>query len=246
MAQKCAAPELAGDVARAKRIADFLRDGQKKMPGGTSILARNIEVLLQSDFAGNIAALARFLSVNRYSVIAWKAGVHRPTLLALADLSIKVNVSMAELLVTQLGAADFTLQSVGDRQPSRRLFASPPKTDLVRMRRVLEEATKGEMFPAPSLNQLATRLTCNQSTIQRRFPELAEIIKSQHQRFAAIRIEIRSKLFRSIVHSTVMSIHQAGDYPSQWRVREMLPKFIDMREPVALQEWKQTLASLNC
>ncbi len=113
------------------------------------------------------------------------------------------------------------------------------------MGRLLEEAAKGDMCPAPSLNQLAMQLGCNQSTIQRRFPKLAEKIKGQHQQYGAIRIEIRAMLFRSIVNSTVMSIHKSGIYPSQCRVRKSLPKFVDMREPVAQEEWKQTLAKLN-
>jgi hypothetical protein len=233
------------DVGIAQRIADFLRDGPKKMDGITSFFAKNIALLLQSHFGGNIADLARYLEVNRYSVIAWKGGVHRPTLLTLANLSLKVNVPMINLLGTHLEVTDFSARPVGAQQSNRRLFASPPKTDLEKMRLVLEGALKGKMFPAPSLNKLAIQLKCNQSTIKRRFPELAEKIKAQYLRFHAIRMEVRSKLYRSIVRSVVMSIHKAGDYPSQWRVREALPEFIDMREPVAQQEWKEALSSLN-
>ena len=100
------------------------------------------------------------------SVLAWKSGVHRPTLLSLADLSLRVNVPMADLLGTQLGAADFTLQTDGGHQPSRRRFASPPKTDLEKMRQVLEAAANDDMFPAPSLNKLAIKLKCKQTLIE--------------------------------------------------------------------------------
>ena len=63
-----------------------------------STFPQNMERLLHGHFAGNVAALARFLAVNRYSVLTWKGGVHRPTLLSLADLSLRVNVPMADLL----------------------------------------------------------------------------------------------------------------------------------------------------
>jgi hypothetical protein len=238
--------ELASEVATAQRIFDFLCDGPKNMAAASaSAFPKNMERLLNCHFNGNVAALARFLAVNRYSVLAWKGGVHRPTLLSLADLSLRVKASMADLLGTQLEAADFSLQTDGGSQPSRRRFLSPPKTDLKKMRHVLEAAANNDVFPNPSLSKLAIQLGCNQSTLQRRFPELAQKIKERYQQYDAIRKEVRERLFRSIVNSTVMDIHKAGIYPSQCRVRKLLPKFIDMREPAAHEEWKQTLAKLN-
>lgn len=100
-------------------------------------------------------------------------------------------------------------------------------------------------MPRPSLSKLATRLGCKQTTLNRRFPELANKIKDRHQEFCAIRKEVRAKLFRSLVHMTVIDIHKAGIYPSQYRVRQALPSFCDMREPVAYEEWKRTLAELG-
>ncbi len=210
-----------------------------------SAFPKNLEQLLNCHFNGNTAALARFLAVNRYSVPAWKGGVHRPTFLSLADLSLRVKAPMADLVSTQLGAADFTLQTDGGSRPRRRRFMSPPKTDLEKMRRVLEAAANDDLFPNPSLSRLAIQLGCNQSALQRRFPELAQKIKERYQEYGAIRKEVRAKLFRSIVSMTVIDIHNAGIYPSQWRVRESLPKWVNMREPAAQDEWKQALAKLN-
>ena len=153
---------------------------------------------------------------------------------------------MADLLGTQLAAEDFTLQTGGGGQPSRRRFVGPPKTDLEKMRQVLEAAANDDVFPNSSLNQLG-----DQTEVQPDDPAaalsgaLTEEIKERHQKYCEIRIEVRAKLFRSIVNSTVMSLHKAGIYPSQCRVRESLPKCVDMREPVAQQEWKETLAKLN-
>jgi hypothetical protein len=155
--------------------------------------------------------------------------VHRPTLLSLADLSLRVKAPMAELVTTQLGSADFSLQTDCSSQPRRRRFLSPPKTDLKKMRQVLEAATNNEVFPNPSLNKLAIQLGCNQSTLQRRFPELAQKIKERYQEYGAIRKEVREKMFRSMVSMTVIDIHKAGIYPSQCRVREALPRWVDMR-----------------
>jgi hypothetical protein len=110
---------------------------------------------------------------------------------------------------------------------------------------VLEEAAKDDGITPASLSKLAVQLGCRQTTFQRRFPDLVNRIKGNYQRVCAIRKEVRAKLFRSIVRTTTFDIHHAGEYPSQHRVRAALPKFIDMRDPVAYHEWKQTLVELG-
>jgi hypothetical protein len=129
--------------------------------------------------------------------------------------------------------------------PKRKEFLSPPKIDLNEMRRVLEEAVANDTLPRPSLNQLARRLGCRLTTLGRRYPELAQAVKDRHQRFCAIRKEVRANLFRSLVRTAVINIHRSGEYPSQSRVRESLPKFVDMREPAAYDAWRQTLTELQ-
>ena len=210
-----------------------------------SAFPKNIELLLRCHFSGNVAALSRFLCVHRFTILAWKSGAHSPTLLSLADLSLKVAVTLTDLLGRELTAADFTLLTDPAGQLGQRRFVSPPRVDLERMRQVLEEALKDGVVPNPSLNQLATQLGCNQSTLQRRFPELARRVKERYQEFYAIKKEVRANLFRSMVRRTVMDLHKAGFYPSQSRVRQALPEFIDMREPVAQDKWKRKLGELE-
>lgn len=152
---------------------------------------------------------------------------------------------MVDLLSKQLADEDFHLQADDACEFERKLFASPPKTDLEEMRQVLEAAAKGEITPPPSLNQLAIQLKCNQTTLQRRFPELAEKIKAFHRQYGEIRIEVRGKLSQSIVNSAAMSIYNVGLYPSQARVRDSLPSWLDIRGPVVYQQWKKTLAELK-
>ena len=110
---------------------------------------------------------------------------------------------------------------------------------------MLEEAAKDDGITPASLSKLAAKLGCRQTTLQRRFPDLVNRIKSNYQQVCAIRKEVRAKIFRSVVRMTTIDIHRAGEYPSQHRVRAALPEFIDMRDPVAHQQWKQTLAELG-
>ena len=238
--------ESSADREIARIICDFLCDGPGMLQNvETSAFPKNIEMILNHLFKNNIQALARYLGINRSSVIAWKSGLQLPSLLLLADVSHRFKVPAVALLCSPVSADKLTLQSQSSTGLKRREFLSPPKIDLELMRQVLEEAIANESLPRPSLNQLAKRLGCRLTTLGRRFPELAKAVKGRHQEFCAIRKEVRKKLFHSVVRATVINIHKSGEYPSQCRVRQTVPSFVDMREPAAYETWKQTLAELG-
>lgn len=241
-----ACSEHSTDRAIAQIVSNLLHDGPRMLCGvEESAFPSNIEFILNHFFKNNIQALARYLGINRSSVIAWKERLQLPSLLLLADVSFRFKVPAAALLCRSLAAEELTFQPEAPVGPKRREFLSPAKVDLERMRQVLEEAIATESLPRPSLNQLAKRLGCRITTLGRRFPELAKKVKDQHQKFCAIRKEVRSSLFRNLVRTAVIGIHKSGDYPSQCRVRQALPKFVDMREPAAYEAWKQTLTELQ-
>lgn len=232
------------EIARLTR--DFLQDGPGAMAASReSDFPQNIELLLHRFFGGNVAALARFLKIDRYTILAWKAKTQRPTLLSLADLSLKVSVPPAALLSVRLQGDEFVLRTNTPDKVLQRRFVPPRKLDLERIRQALEDAVKDDVFPRPSLSQMAARLGCDQTTLDRRFPELAKKVKQLYRQSCEVRKAARAKQLESIVRKTTIDIHKAGDYPSQCRVRQALPSFIDMRDPPANKAWKQTLVELG-
>jgi transcriptional regulator with XRE-family HTH domain len=238
--------ECEADHEIAQTISDFLRDGPTALQSvKRSLFPENIDTLVKCLFEENLQALVRYLGINRSSIIAWKTGVQRPTLLSLAEVSHRFKVSPVALLSRELRPEEFTLQACSSNRLVPKRFPTPPKSDLEQMRKVLEEAVNDDSVQCPSLSKLAARLGCRQTTLNRRFPELASKIKERHQKFCDIRKEVRVKLFRSLVHDVVIRIHKAGNYPSQWRVRQALPSFVDMREPAAYDEWKRMLVELE-
>lgn len=232
------------DIAR--KVSDFLGDGPELLAATKeSGFPGNIQLLVEQLFGGNVAALSRFLKVNRYTIIAWKAGVQRPTLLSLADVSLKVSVSPAVLLCQQLQADDFQLRPDATGKARSRRFFPAKEHDLQKMRQALEEAAKEGVIQRISLSQLARRLGCDQTTLDNRFPELARRVKDLYRDFCSVRKAARAKELEQIVRQTTIDIHKAGDYPSQYRVRQALPSFIDMRDPPANEAWKRTLIELQ-
>jgi hypothetical protein len=127
----------------------------------------------------------------------------------------------------------------------RRRPPAPPPLDLARARLLLEEAAGDDRNAPQSLTKVAARLKCRTKTLQKRFPDLVKRIKDRYREACTVRKEARAERIRSVVRRTTLDIHRAGEYPSQSRVRQLLPKSIDMRDPTALQEWKQTLGELE-
>lgn len=239
-------PHQTNDIEIARLVVDFLQHSPGALAAcDESAFPQNIELLLQRLFSGNVAALARFLKINRYTILAWKAKTQRPTLLSLADLSLKVSVSPTAILSVRLRGDEFVLRMDTPDRVFRRRFVAPRQINLDRIQQALEDVVKEDVFPRPSLSQMAARLGCDQTTLDRRFPDLANRIKERYRESCAIRKEARAKELESIVRRAAIDIHRAGEYPSQYRVRRALPKSIDMRDPPANKAWKQTLVELG-
>ncbi|HWD93696.1 MAG TPA: TniQ family protein [Verrucomicrobiae bacterium] len=234
------------DLEIARLACNFLRDGPDALTAsGESVFPQNIDLLVRRFFGGNVAALARFLKVNRYTIIGWRAKTQRPTLLSLADLSLKVSVSPTALLSVRLQGDEFVLRTDISSKVNQRRFVPPHKLNLRKMQLALEKAIEGDVSKSPSLGEIASQLGCDQTTLVRRFPELAKKVKERHRQYCADRKENRAKQLESIVRKVTIDIHNSGNYPSQYKVRQALPCSIDMRDPPANKAWKQTLVELG-
>jgi hypothetical protein len=234
------------DSEIAQFACDFLREGPDALTlCGESFFPQNIDLLVHRFFGGNVAALARFLKVNRYTIIAWRAKTQRPTLLSLADLSLKVSVSPTALLSVRLQGDEFVLRTDSSGKADERRFFPTRKLNLRKMQQALENAVKGDMSEHPTLSQIASQLGCDQTTLVRRFPDLAKQVKELYKQSCAARKETREKQLESIVRKATVDIHNSGDYPSQYKVRQALPPSVDMRDPPANKAWKQTLVELG-
>jgi hypothetical protein len=147
------------------------------------------------------------------------------------------------LLHTRLRDGDFSIRYEVQDQPNRRRYVAAPIVDPERMREALEHAA--ETPQPPSLSRVAAGLGCRTTTLLRRFPDLAQRVKARFQSHCAAEKDARAKHFRALVRNATFKLQEAGIYPSQHRVRQQLPKEIDMRDPVANQEWKNALAEMG-
>jgi len=231
------------DLQVASAVAELLAHGPM-LAGTSTSFAKNIRQLVASHFSGNIAALARFLHVHRYSIISWISGTHRPSMEALARVSILVNVPMAVLITESLVPDRFNPLWDASSRIKTRLFPAPPIVDGETMRLALEKVAFAEHPTGISISAIAKKVGCNQSTLQRRFPELTELVKRRYLEGRKMKMQARAGEVRSLVKAQMLSLHNAGIYPSQAKLRAALWGRIDMREPCAHQTWQETLAEL--
>lgn len=239
-----AGPATEWDQLMAAAVASLLKDCRVHRVSTASHFPANIRQLLDGHFGGNVAALARFLMINRYTVIAWMGARERPSMEYLTAVSLKVNVPMASLLSQPLTAADFQPQPDHSAQPGRRLYSAPAKVALAAMRQEMEHVVNADQSTGMSLAAIAKKLGCNQTTLKRRFPELAEAVKQRYLTHRKAQMDARIQEVRSQVRSVMLALQSTGIYPSQARLRAKLRGQIDMREPSAQQAWKEVLSEL--
>jgi hypothetical protein len=188
---------------------------------------------------------ASFACVNRFTIVAWANDRQVPTLLSLAELSLKLGTSPEALVRKRLGLDELEVALEPRGPATRRVHKTPPKHNLESMRRVLQSAVQENAFPQRSLSSLAAELGCSQTTLDRRFPELARRVKALYRRFCEIHKEVRSNLIRGMVRMSTIDLHKAGHYPSMHRVESGLSSLVDMRDRLAYEEWKRTMTELD-
>jgi hypothetical protein len=101
---------LATDHQIAVKVYGFLGSGPAALAAARgSAFSQNIQTLKNMLFSGNAQALARFVGVNRFTIVAWAGAQQLPSLLSLADLSLKVGVCPETLISKCAQPEEFTV-----------------------------------------------------------------------------------------------------------------------------------------
>jgi hypothetical protein len=94
------------------------------------------------------------------------------------------------------------------------------------------------------LRQLSERLGCSQRILLYYFREECALITQQAREHRKRQGEQRMLEIRDRVRQQVLSLHAQGTYPSQMRVRNLLPPGL-MRQSVAREAWHEALRELE-
>jgi len=235
----------AWEMFAAQKAVDFIAQGSRILPGLTrSHFAANVRALRYGTFGGNKAATARAVLHSRKTVECWCNESQVPMLASLLMIGFRLGIEPISLLTEDVSDRIRVNQTV---LSSRCILQVRPVRRHTRkeLRAALAALITAKEYPPPSMNKVALRLKCHQSYLARAFPDLVAELKAQYQVYFDSRRRARSQMVRGLVRSATIDAHASGKYPSAKRVCSGLPRFVDMRDVVAREEWKRTLKELG-
>jgi AraC-like DNA-binding protein len=239
-------PPTEWETFAAQKAVDFVAQVPKAFPEQSqSHFAANVRSLRSVTFQGNKSVTARAILHSRKTIECWCDESQNPMLLSLLMLSFRLGVEPLSLLTEDV--SDQIL--VGSNAPGGSCLPVVRRTARRHSRKRLHTALArilGEKEdPPPSMHKIGLRLKCHQSYLARAFPDLIAELKSRHQSCFEARRDVRRRMVRDLIRSATLKTHSAGLFPSANRVCRGLPRFVDMRDPAAREEWKKTLTELG-
>ncbi|MBD2089121.1 TniQ family protein [Microcoleus sp. FACHB-1515] len=187
-------------------------------------IAQAFTVHIDTVSNGNIAAFARQLQLPRNTVWLWCNGKNLPQLETLVQICYRLNRSLVDF-ITQ--APEQNIYVTAEKVPA--VLQSRPKaearvinTDW--LERELEVIFLKHDCPPQSMEEVARQLDIHRETIFRLFPEICRAISRKYDRFQKVCHQQAIEQSLEEVKQTVLELYNAGLYPSEGRVAQMMSR----------------------
>jgi len=179
---------------------------------------------------GNIAAFARMLQIPKNTLWLWQAGQVLPQLNVLLQICHHLGISLLDLLtgkaVEHLDRATVLTQNQYKHAPK----VPNRVVDVSQVRRALEEVLEEDVYPSPSMQEVARRLKYDRRFLYRHFPSLCHAISA---RYVSYRRASRLKRIEQScleVRQAAVKLHTRGVDPTRSHVSACLTKPAYFRE----------------
>jgi transcriptional regulator with XRE-family HTH domain len=210
------------------------------------LFAEVVSEQLNTNFGGNISALARRLHISRRTIRDWVKGTQVPQIDSLLRFCYLAHVS--PLCLLDKGAAGVDPVGTGATAPQE-LKKNPKKHYRIfhgeQVRLALESELLTENYPPQPMSAVARRLHYDHSFLCKHFPDLCHAISDRYQAYRKKQRDERKQGILDEVRQMTYRVHKQGMYPSQERVRLLLAKPGSIKEPGALAVWHETLRELG-
>ncbi len=210
------------------------------------IFAHEVEKYLNENADGNISALARELNVSRRTIRDWKKGRQVPQLGSFLRFCSLLGTSPHCLFgqgVMNVASPKTYITEMLEAKPKEKRLYRVFHGEKVRLALEVELLADRDT-PLPMV-LVAKQLEYDHSYLRKYFPELCCKISERYRVYRKKRsVERRQKVLDK-VRQTTFKVHSQGLYPSHERVRRLLEKSCDMREPRAIVTWRQALQELG-
>ena len=184
----------------------------------------------------------RFTGVKANVLNQWFRRRWTPLLETILRLCYICEVTPLQVMRGEVAALMAALQrDVPSRSPLRR--AARPHVDRERCLELIQAILDGRENPL-GLRQLAERLGCGHRTLLYFFPQECALITQQAREYRKQRSEQRIAQVQEHVRQHVFSLHAQGIYPSQRKLKSLLPGGF-MRQAEAKEAWRAALRELG-
>lgn len=209
-------------------------------------LLRTLAGWTRSQRTGSRKAQARQVGVSDTTIRQWERGKIVPSLWLLLQVCYHLGTRPLRVL-TGTGA---DLPSVDPEPPPALPFPlrpvrAPTAFDREAMRQALEDILTSTEEPPPSLREVARRLGRADEVLRRRLPELCHAISKRYlcaQRAQGLR---RRQQVCDEVRQAAYQIHTQGQYPSAYRVAQLIRQPAALRGGIAKVAWQEALQELG-
>ncbi|MBW4534277.1 MAG: TniQ family protein [Pleurocapsa minor HA4230-MV1] len=215
------------DLAESIWIAQNLAEVLLLIPSrSSSIQSTNISkafnLMIDAICEGNIAAFAEIFGLPKNTVWIWCKGKSLPKLRAILTVCYCLDISLLDFITLKQQA--FQLPRINSQRlpSSLRLRRASPRTfDHMATEKYLQNVLDSPKRPL-TMKEVAQRLNTGQRTIHSYFPNLCKAISAKYRRYQKQQTSERIQKCCQEVEQTVRNLHQAGKYPSEARVSQLI------------------------
>jgi hypothetical protein len=179
-----------------------------------------------------------------WTLTAWRTGKYTIQLPRILLFCYQFGITPSRLLFDRFyDAHDIHIASCPE-DIVRQVVRPLRKHNAVRLGTQLEKIVRSNKYPPLSMRSVARQLNCDASQIGRMFPQQAKVIICRHSAFIKQNKAQRHSRIKETLRTTILSLHSAGTFPSQRRVRLKLGACI-LRERWVREEYKKIMAELG-
>ena len=185
-------------------------------------ISKAFNLIIDGTCEGNIAEFAKVFGLPKNTVWMWCKGKSVPELRAILTVCYCLDISLLDFITLKQQA--FQSPSVNhQRLPggSRPRRSSPKTFDYMATEKYLKNILNSPEHPL-KMKEVAQRLNINQRTIYSYFPNLCKAISVKYRSYQKQQTAERIQQCCQEVEQAVHDLYQAGEYPSEARVSQLI------------------------
>ena len=215
------------DLAKSIWISQNLGNLISSIPSSlSSIYSENISkafnLIVDATCESNISAFAKIFNLPKNTVWMWCKGKSIPELRTMLTVCYCLNLSLLDFVTLEPQAFQSPRINL-QRLPTSLRFkrVSPRAFDHTATEKYLQNFLKSTERPL-KMEEVAQRLNIDQRTIYGYFPNLCKAISAKYRSYQKQQTAERIQKCCREVEQAVHNLYQAGEYPSEARVSQLI------------------------